>query len=267
MIVRVALALALLVAPWVAPWAAPGQVAAETSGSGLVIEIKDGQLVTMSGQAASLAQLVGDLCAKTGTTLRGYEAGDRPIMVSYQDVPLRDVLQRMLRDETYMIGVRAGESSRNGSSDLEVSWVHVTGSKSGTAPANVVAVPLPAPSAPPAKVPGSMAGFGVAGNVITQALGAQNADERRAATLQLAEHLEANPGELDNFLATDLGSTADELSAFEFANEALRTISIRQKDAVARAKIDAIVKMVGLRRNDAPKPPGFAELMQQGMPH
>jgi len=263
MIVRVALALALLVARWVAP----GQVAAETSGSGLVIEVKEGQLVTMSGQAASLAQLVADLCAKTGTTLRGYEAGDRPIMVSYEDVPLRDVLQRMLRDETYMIGVRAGASTKDASTDVEVSWVHVTGSKSGTAPAHVVTVPLAAPSAPPAKVPGSMAGFGVSGNVITQALGAQNADERRAATLQLAEHLEANPGELDNFLANDMGSTADELASFEFANEALRTISIRQKDAVARAKIDAIVKMVGLRRNDAPKPPGFAELMQQGMPH
>lgn len=267
MIVRVALALALLAAPWVAPWVAPGQVAAETTGSGLVIEVKEGQLVTMNGQAASLAQLVGDLCARTGTTLRGYEAGDRPIMVSYQDVPLRDVLQRMLRDETYMIGVRDGGSGKDGAPNMEVSWVHVTGSKSGTGPANVVTVATPPPTAPPAKVPGSMAGFGVAAKVITQALGAQNADERRAATRELAEHLEANPGELDNFLANDLPATADELAAFEFANEALRTISIRQKDAVARAKIDAIVKMVGLRRNDAAKAPNPLELMQQGMPH
>ena len=258
--VRVALALALLAAPCVAPW----RVAAETSGSGLVIEVKEGQLVTMSGQAASLAQLVGDLCARTGTTLRGYEAGDRPIMVSYQDVPLRDVLQRMLRDETYMIGVRAGSNRKGGSSDIDVSWVHVTGSKSGTAPANVVAV---APPAATAKVPASMTGISVGANVITQALGAQNADERRAATRELAEHLEANPGELDAFLSTDLGTTADELLAFPFSNEALQTVSIRQKDAVARAKIDAIVKMVGLRRTDAPKPPTFPELMQQGMPH
>jgi hypothetical protein len=112
-----------------------------------------------------------------------------------------------------------------------------------------------------------MTGISVGANVITQALGAQNADERRAATRELAEHLEANPGELDAFLSTDLGTTADELLAFPFSNEALQTVSIRQKDAVARAKIDAIVKMVGLRRTDAPKPPTFPELMQQGMPH
>jgi len=257
--VRVALALALITAA--------SSVEAQTTRSGLDIEVKDGQLVTMSGQSASLAQLVSDLCAKTGATLRGYEAGDRPITVSYQDMPLRDVLQRMLRDETYMIGVRASGGSSDGAAGVEVSWVHVTGSKSGTSPANVMSVPVPAPTAPSAKVPESMAGFGVSPKVITQALGSQNADERRDATRQLAEHLETNPGELDAFLARDLGTTADELVTFEFAREALRTIAIRQKDMVARTKIDAIVKMVGLRRKDAPKQPGFVDMMQQRVPH
>lgn len=261
MILRVALALALLAVPFTAT--------AETGGSGLVIEVAEGQLVTMSGQTSSLAQLIADLCAKTGATLRAYEAGDRPITVSYEAVPLRDVLQRMLRDETYMIGVRAGARTPEGATPVEVSWVHVTGSKTGTTPANVVLTPSAptAPPPPPAKIPASMSGFGVAPKVITQAFASENADERRAATRELAEHLEANPGELDNFLAYDLGTSADELAAFPFSKEALQTISIRQKDAVARAKLDAIVKMVGLRRNDDGKKPSFAELMQQGMPH
>jgi hypothetical protein len=262
MIVRVALALALVVAPWTA--------AAETGASGLIIEVKEGQLVTMNGQAASLAKLIADLCAKTGTTLRGYEAGDRPITVSYEDVPLREVLQRMLRDETYMIGVRAGPKGNERSGDVAVSWVHVTGSKTGSSPTGVAAVPPPLPSAPapkPAKVPGSMTGFGVAPNLITQALGSQNADERRAATREVAEHLEENPGELDQFLSSDMGPTADELAAFPFANEALKTFAIRQKDPVARAKLDAFAKAVDVRQKGLVKTPGFPGAMQQGMPH
>lgn len=256
MLVRVALALALI--------AAASSVGAQTSLSGLDIEVKEGQLVTMSGQATSLAQLVSDLCAQTGTALRGYEAGDRPITVSYQDVPLRDVLQRMLRDETYMIGVRAGSGSEN---DVEVSWVHVTGSKSGTTPASVMPVPVSVPAAPSAKVPESMAGFGVSPKLITQALGSQNAGERREAARQLAEHLETNPGELDAFLTRDLGTTADELAIFQFANETLRTLSTRQKNAVAKAKLNAIVKMVDLRRANATKQQNVVEMMQEGMPH
>jgi hypothetical protein len=266
MIVRVALVLALIAAPWTS--------VAETGASGLVIEIKDGQLVTMEGQAPSLARLLADLCTRTGATLRGYEAGDRPITVSYEDVPLREVLQRMLRDETYMIGVHAGRSSKNGASDVEVSWVHVTGSKSGTPPSGAVAIPPPLPATPTpttTKVPSSMTGFGVAPGVITQALGSQNADERRAATREIAERLEENPGELDMFLDADMGSAADELADFPFATEALRTFAIRQKDPVARAKLDAFAKTVDLRRkglvNKSSLPQKMQQEMQQGMPH
>jgi hypothetical protein len=262
MIGRVALVLALI--------AEPVSAAAETGTSGLVIEVEEGQLVTMSGEAPSLANLLGDLCAKTGTMLRGYEAGDRPITVSYEDVPLSEVLQRMLRDETYMIGVRAGAKTKAGVSGIEVSWVHVTGSKNGASPSGTVAIPPPLPITPvptPARVPGSMAGFGVAPNRIMQALGSQNLEERRAATDEIAEHLHANPGELDAFLSTEMGSTADELAEFPFAPQALRTFAIRQKDTVARAKLDAFAKAVDVRRKGLVKKPSISEEMQQGMPH
>jgi len=179
-------------------------------------------------------------------------------------VPLRDVLQRMLRDETYMIGVRTGSGSENGATGVEVSWVHVTGSKSGTTPAGVMPTRVAAPTV---KVPESMAGFGVSPKLITQALGSQNAGERREAARQLAEHLETNPGELDAFLTRDLGTTADELAIFQFANETLHTLSTRQKNAVAKAKLNAIVKMVDLRRANATKQQNVVEMMQEGMPH
>ena len=61
--------------------------------------------------------------------------------------------------------------------------------------------------------------------------------------------------------------TADELAKFPYAKEALQTLAIRQKDPVARAKLDAIVKSIGLKRGDQPKKPTYNELMQQGIPH
>ena len=186
-------------------------------------------------------------------------------MVSYQDVPLRDVLQRMLRDETYMIGVRAGEQP----TDVEVSWLHVTASKAGTLPAGAVAVPPPLAAAPPnpgqPKVPGSMAGFGVAPKVIAQALGSQDAAERRAATRELAEYLEANPEKMDAFVSDVTAATVEDLAGYPHAIETLRTLAIREKNPDLRAKIDAMVKSVSVHGGVPPKP-AFPS-MQQGMPH
>lgn len=257
---RAAAALGLALA-LVFPGARPGAAAS----SGLAVEIEPGQLVTVSGQSGSLATLIAEICQQAGVRLRGYEAGDRPITVAYERAPLREVLQRMLRDETYMIGVRTS----TGSPDIEVAWVHVTGSKGG-ASGSPVALPSPVaapPTAPPPPVPGSMADFGIPASVVTNALGSQDEAVRRDATRTLAQHVEANPGVLDSFFAKDFGTTADELAKFPYAKEALQTLAIRQKDPVARAKLDAIVKSIGLKRGDQPKKPTYNELMQQGIPH
>lgn len=256
MIFRLALTLAL--------FSLPSTGIAGASGSGLVIEVKEGQRVSVSGQTSSLAQLVSDLCTKTGVSLRGYEAGDRPITVSYVDLPLRDALQRMLRDETYMIGVRAGARP----ADVEVAWVHVTGSKSGGPPSNVVVAPPPPPGAASqdAMAPGSLSSFGVESNIVTQALGNQDAAARREAIGQLVERVEAYPGELDGFLAGDVRKTADELAAFPFAAEALHILSTQQSDPGKRAKLKTLIEALEARRDAEAKKPGFLDLMRQSTP-
>jgi hypothetical protein len=246
---------------------ASSPLSASGASSGLVIEIDESQRVSVQGQAPSLATLVAEVCARAGVTLRGYEARDRPISVAYESIPLRDALQRMLRDETYMIGVRAGDGGKR----INVAWVHVTGSTSAGAPASPAAAtsPLAAtpPAPPPAEVPPSMTGFGLPAGVVSTALTSQNDAERRDAVRTLAEHVDTNPGLMDQFLAREIAGTIDELAAYPFSREALQTIAIRQKDPVKRAKIDAIVKAIMVRAG-GPKKPSFAELMQQGgMPH
>jgi hypothetical protein len=228
----------------------------------LGIEIDDQQLVTMSTQTASLALVISQLCSKAGVTLRGFDAPDRPVAAAYEGVPLRDVLQRLLRDETYMIGVRAGREQ----SDVEVAWLHVTASKivgQTSAPVPVLGEPPPAP-APAAS---GLSVTGLPPEVILDALSSDDEAKRRAATTALADHVEANPGALDDFLGKDSAATVDALAPYAYASEALQTLALRQKNSVNRAKLDSIAKSLRLQRGTPSKKPGFTELMQQGMPH
>ncbi len=229
----------------------------------LAIEIDDQQLVTMSTQTASLASVIRELCARAGVTLRGFEAPDRPVAAAYEGVPLRDVLQRLLRDETYMIGVRAGREK----SDVEVAWLHVTASKivgTTSAPVPLASGPPPAPANP------ATAAFSVTGlppEVILNALSSDDEAKRRAATSALADHVEANPGALDDFLGKDAAAAVDALAPYAYASEALQTLALRQQNSVNRAKLDSIAKSLRLKSGKPSDKPGFTELMQQGMPH
>jgi hypothetical protein len=235
---------------------------AEAGRSGLVIDVDGPQLVTMNGSASSLAELVSDLCTLSGVSLRGYEAADRPITVAYQAVPLHEVLLRMLRDENYIIGVRAGAGVNN----FEVSWLHVTGAKAGSARPGAIPVPTPIASsaATPAgqDVPGGMAGFGAEPAVVTKALGSANAVERKAAARELADHLEANPSKIDAFLARPIDANVAELSTFPYAGDALQSIWLRQKDPAVRAKLEAIVLELDKHRGGPRTPPSFLENLE-----
>jgi hypothetical protein len=231
--------------------------------AGLAIEIDDKQLVTMSTQTASLASIVRQLCTKAGVTLRGFEAADRPVAAVYEGVPLRDVLQRLLRDETYMIGVRAGREN----SDMEVAWLHVTASKlvgRTSAP-----VPLAAEASPPPPSPatGAFNVPGIAPEVVLDALSSDDETKRRAATSALADHVETNPGALEDFLGKDAAEAINGLAPYTYADEALNALALRQKNSVNRAKLDAIVKSLRVQRGTPSKKPTFTELMQQGIPH
>jgi hypothetical protein len=231
---------------------------AQSGEAGDAIEIDAGQLVTLDTKATSLSTLVRELCTKAGVKLRGFEAPDRPVTATYDGVPLRDVLQRLLRDETYMIGVRAGADSR----DIEVAWLHVTASKIE----GRTAAPVPAPAAP-VPLPPVLSTIGAPAAMIVDAI--SNADEakRKEATLQLADYVTENPGVLDKFLAEDVAINVEELVPYVYAHEALQTLALREPNPVNRARLDGIAKSLKLRNGGPSKKPTFAELMQQGVPH
>ena len=243
---------------WLAVAPAVDAALAETGDAGVAIEIDAAQRVTLDTKATSLSTLVRELCTKAGVKLRGFEAPDRPVTATYDAVPLRDVLQRLLRDETYMIGVRAG-AARSG---IEVSWLHVVASK--VAVAN--AAPAPAP-ARPVPLPPVLSTIGAPAAMIVDAISNADDAKRKAATQQLADYVTENPGVLDKFLAEDVAINVEELVPYVYAHEALQTLALREPNAVNRARLDGIAKSLKLRNGGPSKRPTFAELMERGVPH
>ena len=85
------------------------------------ITVSNDQVVTLSGSAASLRDVIQQLCAASGVELRQYDAQDRPFAGSYEGMPLSELLPRLLRSESYAAGLR----STTGKDGVRIAWVRV----------------------------------------------------------------------------------------------------------------------------------------------
>lgn len=123
-----AFAVALTVALWT-----PGPVRAEEP----EIAVSDRQIVTLNGSSPSLRAVIQQLCAESGVELRQYDAEDRAFAGSYDGVSLSELLPRLLRSESYAVGVRASQ----GEDKPRIAWVRVMGASTGKAPPPMVVTP------------------------------------------------------------------------------------------------------------------------------
>jgi hypothetical protein len=89
--------------------------------------VSSDQLVTLSGSSPSLRDVVQQLCAAAGVDLRQYDAEDRPFSGNYHDVPLAELLPRLLRSESHAVGLRASAQS----SSTRIAWLRVMGASTG----------------------------------------------------------------------------------------------------------------------------------------
>ena len=85
------------------------------------IFVAEDQVVTLSGNAPSLRDVVQQLCAAAGVELRMYGAPDRPFAGNYQGLPLAEILPRLLRQESYAVGLRASAA------EPRIAWISVMG--------------------------------------------------------------------------------------------------------------------------------------------
>jgi hypothetical protein len=106
------------------------------------IVVHEDATISLDGRSPSLRAVVEEICVRAGVQLRAYDAVDRRMRGHYERLRLSDILGRLLREESFVLGFsgrRAGERNR-------VRWLRVfdrsdrSGSraKGGGSPANLI---------------------------------------------------------------------------------------------------------------------------------
>jgi hypothetical protein len=92
------------------------------------VEVSDNATTaTVDGDTESLQALITELCRQGEIELRAYGAADRPIRTRYHDVGMRDLFERMLWQENFLLGT---EETADGTGE-RVSWLQVLGDQNG----------------------------------------------------------------------------------------------------------------------------------------
>jgi hypothetical protein len=212
-----------------APWAR----AEEAVGGAKLpqIEVESQSAVTVIGSSESLRAVITALCETSGVELRSYRAPDRPISARYEGAPLRHVLERLLRRESFMLGF----SAPAGEGAAEIAWLSVIGTDAAAAP--VVASGAPAaPSADPP--PGSGSIFPIA------LIDSDNVGVRANAAKVYARRLDDEAKLRQQLLGGSVQELASQLSGHRFAREFLQTVRTSVRNPEARVKINSLLSRV-----------------------
>jgi len=202
------------------------------------VEVSADQRVSVAGRAASLKTVVEDVCWRAGVSVDFYDAQDRPFGGTYRDLPLGDLLGRLLSRESYMAGsVRDPATGKD-----RLLWLRVLGDPA-TAAARRASSDWSA----------SRAGFQVPPVLLQTALSASSKDSsaKEAALASLAARISGDARQFEGFLATDSRLIAEAIARFDRAAESLRELRSRYRDPRVTAKIDEI--LAALARPDTPR--------------
>jgi len=218
-IVFVALA-AVLVSPQIAGSDAnPGTPAAAASGaSGSPtdvpgVRVTSRQSVTVDGRFTSLREVIEQLCAKSGVVLRSYTAPDRAVEAHYDDVSLREALERLLAQESFAFGIRKKAETAH----PKLTWLRVFGgNQRGRYAAQdgrrTVELPRAAFSSP-------------------------NASSRQRAIESFARRLGTDADLRRSFLRTPDGALVDQLRGHRYASAFLGGLAARVGPGNVRSKV------------------------------
>lgn len=82
------------------------------------------QTASVEGRTESLKALVTELCRVGGIELRAYGAADRPVRSRYRDMELRELFERLLWQENFLMG----NAQREDGKGRRLAWLQVLGS-------------------------------------------------------------------------------------------------------------------------------------------
>ncbi len=101
------------------------------------VHVAADQTTTVVGRFDSLAALIAELCDEAGVELRGFDAADRIVGASCEELPLHAVLERLLSAENFVLGIQGGDPDDGDPEEkaARVVWMQVSGnSPAGSLP-------------------------------------------------------------------------------------------------------------------------------------
>jgi len=192
------------------------------------VDVTPAQTVTVVGVFPSLKSVMEEVCRRGGVELRGFEAGDRPVTISYDQVPLATAIEGLLREESYLVGVTPSEAGK----PPRITWIRVVGSNDG-APRQVTPGGAPPVSsrAPPAlsfEVPATFGGA---------EFSSEDPEQRARALHAIASRLLST----EQVLNADPRALASTLQQYPHARELVTQLRDSQEDPEIRGKLEAIL--------------------------
>lgn len=184
-------------------------------GAETVVKVDSTQRATVVGSFDSLGQLLKDLALKADFELRDFATADRSVRAAYRDQPLRVVLERLLRDENYILGIEGGETD---DAPVRISWLRVSGT-SGVA---------------------GLRGFSVPANFGAASFEKEDAGESQVALGVLAEQLLASGDSVSQLLELPPAELARSLAHYPHVDSLLGQLQKGDLHPDLAAKIYAV---------------------------
>lgn len=199
------------------------------------IEVESQESVSVVGSSDSLRAVIEKLCESSGVELKSYRAADRAISARYEGVPLQHVLQRLLRQESFMLGFTPGDSA--GESGPQVAWVTVIGTEGGSSVSGGGAA-------------GTAAGAAAVNNARASsilpisAMANPNAASRIASAKAFARRLDAEDALRGKLVRASIGDLTTAVAGQKHARAYIQTVRTQVKNAQVRAKLNALLARV-----------------------
>jgi hypothetical protein len=203
-------------------------ITAATTIAANTVAVTPEQSVTVVGVFPSLKSVIEDVCRRAGVELRGFEAADREVSVTYNEVPLTTALAGLLRTESYLVGVTAGESGN----PARVAWIRVVGS-GDNAPRQATAGEVPRPSSRPVPT----MGFEVPATFGDAEFSSEDPEQRARALHAIASRLIASK----QVMSADPQALAATLQQYPHARELVTQLRDEQQDPDIRARLDQVL--------------------------
>lgn len=202
-------------------------------GLAATIEVTSDQLATINGRGHSIKTAIEELCWRAGVELRAYDASDRPFAIESSRLPLKDLLGRLLHQESFVLGYLTDLAS----GESYVAWLSVLGD-------HITA------RSRRREGEGSRVdrGFSIPPGVLRTAFASKTTQEREKALTSLSRQILGSPSQRRAFLDTEAALIAETLERYPDARGILEQLQKGQRDEAIKNKLAEVIAALNQRR-------------------